>query len=745
MSIFPKRNGLLCLVAAFAIFAPTGCSRAASKVSSGALATVSATTDVQVADVQRFGVNLGTWTSWGAEQLSSNVIMNPGFEGIIDRAIVSVRNPLPGKFSDEGFWLARQDGFWEHATYEVRTGRNAGARGEIIRSRQKDNFGLPSFTTADRNLELDPSDVVSLTRTDDTGIPSQWWFSDRGGARYGPETKQSRPGSQGVRSLRVGATNNEPAEFASYLDAIGDRAGKLLPLEGKWRVSFWSRLDKGAASLRVMVRREGAVPAMVEDVPLSREWKRTEIVFDGRDSGPPWIASLRFYVTGAPNGEVLFDDVDFRRLGDSRSAFRREAVSVLKSLHPGYLRDWQGQLGDTLDNRLAGAEGRRVSRYRPGGIEQSDYHYGLPEFLELAREVGASPWIVIPPPFTEAECGRLGQFLRGRKDRDQFADITVEFGNENWNPLFRPAGIPEAAPHGEAADRCFAALRAGSGTLRIHTAVNAQHDNPKGVMRFASTVHGSDMLAVAPYFLHKLDAGTGFLKGESMLFSGDGGKLSQIVTEARRSNMEPAVYEVNLHTDDGSASAQDRESVTSGLASGSALAKTMLDALALGVRRQCVYSLAGFDNRSRDGKSYVRLWGIVRDLASDDHLRPTGLALKMVNRALRGSLVRSESDDTRISFWAFRDGVKWSAVIASSSPEHREVQIRFPAGANFPSTQLVLEGDSLGATNEDGQHVTIQTGPVRQSGRVVPSAIQDATITVPPFGLVVLVTDEGEQ
>ena len=738
MSTFPNRPACFNLAVTLALFSPTGCSKATSKISTNELATVTATTEVKVADVQRFGVNLGTWTSWGAEQLSSNVIMNPGFEGMIDRAIVSVRNPLPGKFSDEGFWLARPDGFWEQATYEVRTGRNAGASGKIIRSRQKDNFSLPSFTTADRNLELDPSDVVSLTRTDDNGIPSQWWFSDRGGARYSPETKQTRPGSQGVRSLRVGAANNEPAEFASYLDAIGDRAGKLLPLEGKWRVSFWSRLDKGAANLRVMVRREGATPAMVEDVPLSRDWKRTEIVFDGRDSGPPWIASLRFYVTGAPNGEVLFDDVDFRRVEDTRSAFRREAVSALKALHPGYLRDWQGQLGDTLENRLAGAGARRVSRYRPGGIEQSDYHYSLPEFLDLAREVGASPWIVVPPPFTEAECGRLGQFLRDRNEVDKFADITVEFGNENWNPVFRPAGIPDAAPYGEAADRCFAALRATTGKLRIRTAVNAQHDNPASAMRLAGKVHGSDVLAVAPYFFRKLDAGAGFLKGESMLFSGDGGKLSQIVAGARRSNMEPAVYEVNLHTDDGSASAQDREPVTSGVASGAALAKTMLDALSLGIRRQCVYSLAGFDNRSRDGKTYVRLWGIVRDLADENHFRPTGLAVEMVNRALRGSMVRSESDDPRISFWAFRDGWKWSAVLVSSAAELRDVRILFPPRADVPTKYLVLDGDSRNATNEYGQHVTIQTGSVHL-------ADGGATLAVPPFGLVVLVADEGEQ
>jgi hypothetical protein len=46
-------------------------------------------TAVAVHDVPRFGVNLGFRTSWGAEQLMANVVMNPGFEGIVDRCLVT--------------------------------------------------------------------------------------------------------------------------------------------------------------------------------------------------------------------------------------------------------------------------------------------------------------------------------------------------------------------------------------------------------------------------------------------------------------------------------------------------------------------------------------------------------------------------------------------------------------------------------------------------------------------------------
>ena len=47
-----------------------------------------------VSDIRRAGVNLGSWTSWGAEQLSSNVLKNPSFDrlaGVFDRRLGAAR------------------------------------------------------------------------------------------------------------------------------------------------------------------------------------------------------------------------------------------------------------------------------------------------------------------------------------------------------------------------------------------------------------------------------------------------------------------------------------------------------------------------------------------------------------------------------------------------------------------------------------------------------------------------------
>lgn len=45
-------------------------------------------------DVPRIGLNMGGWTFYGAEQIMSNVLKNPGFEGRIDRIVLQARKPI---------------------------------------------------------------------------------------------------------------------------------------------------------------------------------------------------------------------------------------------------------------------------------------------------------------------------------------------------------------------------------------------------------------------------------------------------------------------------------------------------------------------------------------------------------------------------------------------------------------------------------------------------------------------------
>jgi hypothetical protein len=71
----------------------------------------------------------------------------------------------------------------------------------------------------------------------------------------------------------------------------------------------------------------------------------------------------------------------------------------------------------------------------------------------LCRSVGALPWIVVPTTFSAAELTGLGKFLAEQSATRNFSDIVLEFGNENWNSIFRPAGIADPKAYAEVADR----------------------------------------------------------------------------------------------------------------------------------------------------------------------------------------------------------------------------------------------------------------------------------------------------
>ncbi len=168
----------------------------------------------QVSDVKRFGVNIGTWTSWGAEQLSSNVLKNPGFEGVIDRAIVIVSRADASGFSDDTAILARADGFWTGARFDVLTGTSAGRHGSIVESRQSKIDGSPRFLVDEDAPELAPGDVVALTRVSDSELPTQWWIEKDSRPLMEVNQSDRRPASPGLRSLALNATAGHAALLA---------------------------------------------------------------------------------------------------------------------------------------------------------------------------------------------------------------------------------------------------------------------------------------------------------------------------------------------------------------------------------------------------------------------------------------------------------------------------------------------------------------------------------------------------
>lgn len=455
-----------------------------------------------------------------------------------------------------------------------------------------------------------------------------------------------------------------------HLDSIGARAGKLLPVRGPWRLTLWARASGAGARLQLRFARSAQAPWVNRAVVLGPAWQAIDLAFDARngdDNGPagPLMLSL-----SADQGEVLVDDISLGPQDDTPGGFRAELVQTLQALRPGYLRDWQGQLADTPANRQAEPWARRPTRYRPGEHEWH-FAYSLPEFLALAAAVGARPWVVLPATSTPQEALAFGQALRRGWLRHRFDEIVVEHGNEHWNAVFRPAGIADTATLATVADRAFAALREGAGTEPpLHRVLGAQYVNPAAAERLARLSVHSEGVAVAPYFHYRQDAADSTNAALDRALGVDAQPLHRAGAGVAAQGKSLDVYEVNFHTTGGTATAAQRNAVLEHPAAGAALMRRLLQAATLGVRRQAVYSIAGFDTHT-DQRELVGLFGITRDLAQAEQWRPTGDAVQALNAVVGGpahAALCSGTGCAAVTAMAFGGGTRWAIVNAGSVP-----------------------------------------------------------------------------
>ncbi|MFZ4700014.1 MAG: hypothetical protein ACOYMG_08160, partial [Candidatus Methylumidiphilus sp.] len=200
----------------------------------------------------------------------------------------------------------------------------------------------------------------------------------------------------------------------------------------------------------------------------------------------------------------------------------------------------------------------------------------------------------------------------------------------------------------------------------------------------------------------------------------------------RKRGKELVVYEVNYHTTRGDLEPALREQIVTGSASGSGLAKRLLEALSIGVRRQCIYNLAQYDFSLPD-RNFVKLWGIMRDLGPTQRMRPTGLAMVLMNSALPGDahalrINGPNAESLTAAAFLRKDG--WALAVVSASAQPQEVQIKFPPSSPAPSRVLRLDAASPSSSNENTEEV-----------RIVGQAItgkQPIIVTVPPWGFLVL-------
>jgi len=688
----------------------------------------------------RVGINLGRWTSWGTQQFSSNILLNPGYEGKIDRVIVIVSQFDQNGFLGEAGW-GYPDNYWNDAEFYIQTGCSAGKKGVITRSLNSGKGGLPQYFVKEALPSLNEGDIIVLTKLQREGPLNSWKVNNRELVTHDPYER--RPKSTGDQSVRLLPTRTSPAEVLFFSDRIAPRSGKMMPIEGPWRLSFWAKADTPTTDLEVSFRRTNESAAFLQKVvSLSSEWQQYTFDFTGEDVGKPAVLQLSFKAT-RPSRSVWLDDVVLSSVQNSGAIFRKAVVDALKFLQPSYLREFP-HLGDTWENRTSDPFQRKPFTLRTAGRKvQQIYSYSLIEFLNLCEEVNANPWIILPPTFSQYECEQFAEFLLNHANQKRFSDIIVEFGSENWNWLNRSTAIPYPKPHGLSADRCFKLIsNVIKQQVNVRFLVNGQVETPSIALEFIDHSKQAHGLGATAYYFNTLNKATPDQEVLKDLFSEQRPEMSTLSDELFYRGKSFAIAEINLHATRGDAKHYERNRVVTGRASGSSLAKQIIESLYAGADPVMVHNLGQFDTVAWEVEDFVNLFGVVRDFGPPVLFRPTGLVVVMLNQVISGNmypLMPINSDIKVPSFItaaAFKTPDYWSVAVVSAQDKPINLCIAFPDDGHPIATKvLALDSNDPFDTNEFEKNVEIIKSPAQINERIV-------NFTVPEWGFVVLTDTE---
>ena len=238
----------------------------------------------------------------------------------------------------------------------------------------------------------------------------------------------------------------------------------------------------------------------------------------------------------------------------------------------------------------------------------------------------------------------------------------------------------------------------------------------------------ANSLSIAPYLMHSVtqwgndDELYGPLMAQPEQMSREG-----VVQAAQASagGRQLAVYEVNLHTTEGTAPQAVLDRFTPSAAAGLAVTGHMLRLMRdHGVRDEMLFSLPQFRFKRADG-TLVRLWGSVVEMGGRE--RPQLLAESLANRVMGGNMMRVEvsgenpthaqplgNDGVRlngvheIDAYAFQEG-KAHGLIVFNYGLHQTRQISLEApGLNSNAKLWRMVSPGPGATNEGATQVTIK-------------------------------------
>jgi len=778
----------LALLLAMLVFAGIGwirlnVARAANLDSSntGTVTRIELTGRVLRQNVRRFGINLGNQTFYDSGQMMRNLVFrNPGFEGAHYRSIVRCAEVTATTCTASRPDAAWTPGFWTGAHVRALNGPGAGTV-VAMQPPSKSNPRRGMVLTLAASTPLRPGEYLVLDK-DFPGDPTAgWWTQVTGGASFAADRNDLSPDTPGHQALRILAGQpGQSATVSSYFDSTPGHTFVLL--HGEYTLSFRAKGLSPRAQLAVNISR-GQLPAYLQrNVALGPQWKNYTLRFRASEQNiAPATAALSFHVE---HSDVLLDDVSLEKSGPlaaaNSTAFRASVVAALEQLHPGVLRYMatDAELGSTLANLLAPPFARERTGYSAWSLDDPDIPMGLGEFLVLCQTIHADPWITLPAAISDEEGRELVEYLSGPVTSPwgrlrllvhhpapwtrAFGRIHLELGNETWNSGFAGESISDPAAYGQRATDFFRALRAAPdfSANQFDLIVGGQADYPARNAKILAAASQFDTFAIAPYLMRSLndtstpEATYAPLLAQPQAMEAPGGQVFSAARLAAEKHVALSVYEVNLHTTEGSASqavlAGFPASAAAGLAVADHLLRMQRDA---GVCNALLFSLPQFEYRRSDGK-LVPLWGTVVDMGVTNRKRPQFLTTELANLAIGhgptqelearilggdpATTIDGPNGPVKLSraHWldafAFRSGARHALVLFNLDLNRAHVVEWTGAQAPPPAASAEISrivARRPGLTNERASMVTIQTIPmVTLNGKVTLPALSMTVI-----------------
>ncbi len=733
--------------------------------------------EVEQPNVKDFGINIGSVDQFGAAQILKNPVINPGFEPGEFAMIVLAKEGSTGEQIIQDNWesswtsqfAGQPDGFWNGARFEILSGPAKGREGTVS------NFSLsgfnPVFTLDGNGPAPEAQDAVMFSMN----VPG-FFVNSANPDLWEIDTTQTRPDSPGTQSLKL--IPGDPYWQASYLYVMDSysrdadyTAGKLFQVEGNWKFSVWAKGATADAELTALLRREDGPFFMLETFPVGTEWTLIESEFfapvgmddlDERNRNGKTPALEFAFNTGQAGVEIWVDDVVLERTDyQNPSTFSDKFVGVLKELDPGILRNWGDQLGSSLDNQLAVPHARKTTEFSPHKFNPRSYHFSIHDFLELALEVGAEPWYVIPPTFTAAEYENLMGYLAAPAGSHPYADlraslgqtepwttvfptIHLEYGNEMWGSnaggdQFIGATVRSGIRLGQMGHERIGRMKASPfyAPDKFNFVIGGQMFLPFRQFEIESNSQTHDSVALAPYY-GELEVITSTAEIYYPMFARavqdvrnteEGLFASQLqLDRADPDNNNLAIYEINLHTTRGDAPEALRNEFLTGINSGLALPLYMMTFQRdLGIVDQNAFQAIQFSNQLQSGE-YARIWGLMRDLEATGRKRPTWLGLEMANTAVRGNMLKTsvrgpynrktvppinglieEVQLQTIQAFAYQDGDSYAVALFNLDQDQpQSVQLTLPRPPDGTARMHTLTAVDADDNNEDGVRIVIK-------------------------------------